>query len=757
MVNKWVFIVISMLLLSCGNNVKTQQHEKFELISTTGKLPLIPYPQFVDKRESYFELNATTALIFDASLVNEGNYLKQLIENSSAFSLSANSDSSSTAIHLKLTPIIADTLTNVEAYHLAIDSNSVVITGCSPAGVMRGVQSLRQLFVNAFHQQEKRENWFLPQLEITDFPAFQHRGFLLDVCRHFFEKDVVLKYIDALAYYKMNVLHLHLTEDQGWRIPIEKYPKLTSVSAFRLDSNGNKYGGFYTKKELKEIVAYAAQRHITVIPEIELPGHSQAAIAAYPHLSCTGKPVEVVNDWGVFKEIYCAGNDSTFIFLEDVLTEVMEIFPSEYIHIGGDEAPKFRWETCEKCQNRMKDEALADEHELQRYFIERIEAFLTENGRKLIGWDEILEGGLSPTATVQSWRGFEGGIKAASTQHNVIMSPTSHCYLDYGLKSIDLEKIYGFDPIPGELDEKYHQFIIGAEGNMWTEHVPTEKSLDSKVFPRLIGLSEVLWTYNKNRSFIEFYDRLQYHYPTLKAFNIQYGLETIGATITQNFTPTEIELIVKANLPNLDVLYGWDNDSLREYTAPIPFDKSGDLNVQATKNNEPYGEPILQQFRQHKGVLAKAVYGTSYNKWYTANDTLALVDGKLGSLDFRDGNWQGFWGNDAYIKLDLGKLKLVEAVELRFYQYANSWIFVPPNVNVFWSTDNKKWSDLRYASTDSVDVSNKKSIKTIKIELPNPQEVRYLRIEALNLGKVPLAHEAAGSPAWIFMDEIIVK
>ncbi|MGB1033152.1 MAG: beta-N-acetylhexosaminidase, partial [Flavobacteriales bacterium] len=344
-------------------------------------------------------------------------------------------------------------------HSIAVDDQSILIKAHTKSGIAKGIQTLRQL-MPAESFSDHRKEWNIKSVQIEDFADFEHRGMLLDCCRHYFEKDVVFKYIDLLALYKMNVLHWHLTEDQGWRVEIDSYPMLNTIASSRTELDGSVYSGIYSKEDMKAVVAYAKERGITVIPEIELPGHSQAAIAAYPHLSCTGEQVPVANDWGVFKEIYCAGNDSTFVFLEAVLDEVMEIFPSTYIHIGGDEAPKTRWEQCEKCQKRIKEEHLHSEHELQSYFINRIEKYLNKNNRQLIGWDEILEGGLSPGATVQSWRGFDGGMAAARSKHNVIMSPTSHCYFDYDLKSTDMKEVFYFQPIPDDLEPEFHQYIL---------------------------------------------------------------------------------------------------------------------------------------------------------------------------------------------------------------------------------------------------------------------------------------------------------
>ena len=374
-----------------------------------------------------------------------------------------------------------------EEYALTISLDTIALHFSTQTGLNHGISSLLQLLL--LNNDEGSYIYKLPLGKIEDSPSFKHRGFLLDCSRHFFEKETILKYIDLLTLYKMNVLHWHLTEDQGWRIAINKYPKLESIASKRTELDGSEYGGIYSKADIREVVAYASKNGIEVIPEIEMPGHSQAAIAAYPHLSCTGKQVAIANDWGVFKEIYCAGNDSVFTFLEDVLTEVVDLFPSKYLHIGGDEAPKSRLEACSKCQNRIEEEGLKDEHELQAYFIKRIQTFLNSKGKEIIGWDEILEGGLTEGAIVQSWRGVEGGIAAAKQGNKVIMSPTSHAYLDYDLKAINLEKIYSFNPIPTDLSSDFHANIIGGECNMWTEHVPDEKTLDYKVFPRILGMA----------------------------------------------------------------------------------------------------------------------------------------------------------------------------------------------------------------------------------------------------------------------------
>ena len=759
-VNRFLYFFFLLFLAGCGRNLASSD-DRIEY-QNSDSLNLIPYPQQIEKREAYFELNSETIIESSDFFKNESKFLKHLLSNTLNDSIKVLNEISNEPNRIQFNQLFTKAVhpEQEEEYELLIDENHIEISAFQPQGMLHGIQTLRQLFITAFQTGEKREKWYLPALTIKDSPKFQHRGLLLDVCRHFFDKEVVKKYLDALSYYKMNVLHLHLTEDQGWRMPIDKYPLLNEISSWRLDSAGNQYGGFYSKDELKELVKYAEERYITIIPEIELPGHSQAALSAYPQFSCTGGPIEVANDWGVFKEIYCAGNDSTFTFIEDILTEVMEIFPSKYIHIGGDEAPKFRWEHCPKCQKRMKDEGLADEHELQSYFIKRIEKFLNDNGRELIGWDEILEGGLSDNAAVQSWRGFEGGMEAARTKHKVIMSPTSHCYLDYGLNSIDLQKIYSFDPIPAELAEEFHSYIIGGEGNMWTEHVPDEANLDSKVFPRIIALAEVLWTYNPNRNFADFYRRLQMHYPHLTATGINYGLETVGAKLSEEINDSGIFIKLEKNLADLDLKYRWNQDeNFVDYTSPIKLEKSGELQVQAYKNGEPYGDPIRQNYVTHQALNKKVTYKTAYNQWYVGNGDLNLVDGKTGSIDFHDSAWQGFWGEDVEVIIDLVDPVHFLGLKVNFYQYANSWIFLPQQVEIETSLDGKVWDEHLIRSNGKPIMTNEKSIKTFEFHNDKYMGMygRYIRLKATNIGKVPAGHEAEGQDAWLFIYEIIVE
>jgi len=508
---------------------------------------IIPQPQQIKIGNSHFTFNSNTKIVSNNILLSQQAIIfSENIERTSGIkimTLSSHDDKSKKGV-IFLNIVKDKVKLGDEGYHLKVEKNKIIIEANTIAGTYYGLQSLFQLvLLNADLQSDEIHDIKIPTLEINDSPRFAYRGMHLDVGRHMFPPEFIKKYIDLLAYYKFNTFHWHLTEDQGWRIEIKKYPKLTEVGAWRKETlighggkkpfkyDGKPYGGYYTQDEIRDIVSYAAQRQITIIPEIEMPGHSLAALAAYPNLGCTGGPYDVATRWGVFNDIYCT-NDSTFVFLENVLLEVMDLFPSKYIHIGGDEAPKAEWKKCKTCQATMNREGLKDEHELQSYFIQRMEKFLNSNGRSIIGWDEILEGGLAPNATVMSWRGTDGGIAAAQQGHDAIMTPGSHCYFDHyqsenkeneplaigGFTS--LEKVYSYEPIPELLNSEEAKHILGAQGNVWTEYMETPEHVEYMILPRMAALSEVNWANEKDWEMFKkriakhflIYDKLGYNY-----------------------------------------------------------------------------------------------------------------------------------------------------------------------------------------------------------------------------------------------------
>jgi hexosaminidase len=509
---------------------------------TQARVSIIPKPAKMEAKSGSFYLNPKTKIVVEAKLdegLAVGEELASKLRQATGYPfelLKADGKKYRNSIALRTSDSLAK-LGN-EGYLLSVDKDLVKIEALAPAGLFYGVQSLYQLLPPQIEASRATAgiSWSVPCVRIEDRPRFLWRGVHLDVSRHFFPKDSVKKYIDYLAMYKMNTFHWHLTEDQGWRIEIKKYPKLTEIGAWRRETmyDGIPHGGFYTQDEIREVVDYARKHFITVVPEIEMPGHSQAALASYPELSCSGGPFRVGIEWGVIYDVYCAGNEKTFEFLQDVLSEVIDLFPGEFVHIGGDEVPKLRWQNCVKCQARIKAEGLANENELQSYFVKRIERFLNAKGKRLLGWDEILEGGLAPNATVMSWRGIVGGIEAAKSGHDVVMTPTSHCYFDYyqGLfdepKAIGgylpIEKVYSYEPVPAELTAEEARHILGAQANIWTEYMPDFQQVEYMLLPRLLALSEAVWSKKELRNYQDFSRRIVPHYERLAAKEVNFRL-----------------------------------------------------------------------------------------------------------------------------------------------------------------------------------------------------------------------------------------
>jgi hexosaminidase len=533
------FLCLSLLLLSCAN----QKDE------TT--LPgIIPAPSYMEKMDGQFILNRPVPVFYQVDELNTtAEYLatkiQDFLNDRPDIILLGGKSSGKKGIYLTLDPSM--TIQDPEGYRMVVSTKKIEISAGTPAGVFYGIQSFLQMLISDNNQGNKP--LVIPTMMISDSPRFRWRGMHLDVSRHFQDKEFIKKYLDILAAHKLNVFHWHLTDDQGWRIEIEKYPGLTELAAWRVDRRDKPwdydqeitnrkdvdlYGGFYTKEDIREIVDYATNLHITIVPEIEMPGHSQAAMTAYPNLSCSGKPYRrpknLVFD---FTDPFCAGNDSTFIFLEDVLTEVMELFPSEYIHIGGDEAKKTPWLSCPKCKALMRKENIKDVNELQSYFIRRIEKFLNDHGRKLIGWDEILEGGLAPGAAVMSWRGEEGGTSAALLGHDAVMTPWKYLYFNAPQDTseadseddnniLELEEVYMYDPIPGKLEMDKQKFIIGVQACLWTENVQTSEQAEYHTLPRLCALSEIAWTNPERKNWDDFKERVKLHYNYLDWLDVNY-------------------------------------------------------------------------------------------------------------------------------------------------------------------------------------------------------------------------------------------
>ena len=612
------YTLIFALLISLISLISCQQSKPKKDIT------IIPMPEFVFVSGKILVINKNTRIIYEdpnPALRLMGEQLADFISEKSDFRPEVISYSKVQSLEndIFLTVNLNDSTFGDEGYRIHNPDGQLLSVQANDArGVFYGIQSLYQLFPGAFFEaNEKQSAWEIPMVTISDKARFAYRGMHLDVSRHFFPVEFIKQYIDLLAMYKYNTFHWHLTDDQGWRIEIKAYPKLTEIGSWREETkighqwetskqfDGKRYGGFYTQDEVREIVDYATSKYITVIPEIEMPGHAMAALTAYPELGCTGGPYAVQGEWGVFDDIFCS-RESTFVFLENVLTEVMDMFPSKYIHIGGDEAPKTRWKACPDCQKRIRDEKLEDEAQLQSYFISRMAKFLEKHDRQIIGWDEILEGGLAPGATVMSWRGTEGGIAAAQMGHDVIMTPASHCYFDHyqGEPSTEplaiggftpISKVYDYEPIPEELNNKEAKHILGAQANVWTEYIVDNDGVTYMIFPRMAALSEVLWSPTKNRNWENFYERLPAHFVRYDVLGLNYSQsvnQVKSKLVVSETADTLIELTTE--VPQAKLLYTIDgatpDQNSTVYTEKLRLNKGDQLKVQLYRNSMAIGE-----------------------------------------------------------------------------------------------------------------------------------------------------------------------
>jgi len=743
----------------------------FQILSQAqNSLPLIPQPTKIEMTQGSFTLNSKTVIQTTHFSSFEAQFLKDNIQVQMGLNLQISDVFySKNVIKLQLkTP--DTTYFNKEAYELLVSKNEIIVSAFDPHGLFYGVQTLLQMIPF-----EKSKTYQIPCLSIKDHPKFAWRGMHLDVGRHFFSVDFIKKYIDYIALYKMNTFHWHLTEDQGWRIEIKKYPKLTEIGAWRKGSmvghyNDQKfdtirYGGFYTQNEIKEVVAYAKERHVTVVPEIEMPGHSLAALAAYPEFSCTGGPFEVANVWGVLEDVYCP-KEETFSFLEDVLTEVMALFPSEYIHIGGDECPKIRWKNCAYCQNLMREKGLKDEHELQSYFIQRIEKFVNSKGRKIIGWDEILEGGLAPNAAVMSWRGTEGGIAAAKEKHFVVMTPGSHCYFDHYQGDpknepvaiggyTNLEKVYGFNPIPKELSTEEAQYILGAQANVWTEYMKTPEHVEYMIMPRMVALSEVLWGTSIPDLYKNFEKRLMHHFQIYDQKGINYSKAIFE--VTTDVQPVDESIHFELKSFNLEGIRFTTDGSEPAYNS-IPYKNSITIKTSQTikaayfEDKKQKSATMEQSFfiSKSSGKAVKLKHAPHEN--YALGGSFTLVDGMLGNTAKYGRDWLGFWGNDVDATIDFGIETSFSSIALNTLLAEGSWIYYPKEIMMMCSNDGQNFEIIQVVKPEEI----LKDKGRIKVNFPT-KKAKYVKVLARNNGTIADGKPGAGSKAWLFIDEISIE
>jgi hexosaminidase len=676
------------------------------------------------------------------------------------------------------------TIVNKEGYRIQIDTNQIKLSVSHVSGLFYAFQTIYQLLPAVRNNAEIK----IPCMQIQDQPAFTWRGMHLDVSRHYFSIETIKQYLDLMAMYKMNKFHWHLVDDQGWRIEIKKFPKLTQIGAWRVNKNDYwwndrpqasaneeaNYGGFYTQNQIREVIAYAASKQIEVIPEIEMPGHVASAIAAYAGLSCKQNN-QFQMTGGNYTDIssnYCAGNEQVFIFLENVLNEVFELFPSQYVHIGGDEVDKTSWKNCKKCQLRMKTENLKDEEELQSYFIKRIGAFVEKNKKKMIGWDEILEGGLAKGAIVMSWRGEVGGIEAAKMKHNVIMTPGSPCYFDhyqgnatYEPKAFNgfnsLKSVYNYRPIPLNLADSLHHYVLGAQGNVWSEYIQSSNHLAYMILPRMLALSEVLWGNDTTRKWDEFYNRIQSHFERFDLMGLNYAPINTKIKFETFYLDSALYLNMSSDYPDGQIYFTKDNSlpglQSELYEKPIQIDSSAQFQALLFKNKHPMSPMASsQEFVLHKAIGGKVTYNIPISKQYKAEGESSLINGIRGPLETKR-NWQGIIKENLDITLELPQITSVSKLALGCLNYYKAWVFLPDSVHFSISTDGNHFESVGNVISKYHSGSDGLFTADFELKLAKVKLAKFIKVEAINRKVCPTGHPGEGQGSWIFADELIVE
>jgi len=758
-------------------------------------VPVIPRPAEVQLRPGEFTINQKTRLVLDPAS-------PRMMELASLFS-----EQLRQIAGIAVTPIFPmkvakgmrvltfnvstnDTTLGPEGYRLSVNPTRIKADATSEAGIFHAMQTLLQLVpVGAGpRSRETAGGVAIPSLEIQDAPRFGWRGMHLDVCRHFFPKEFIKKYLDILAAHKINLFHWHLTDDQGWRIEIKKYPKLTEVGAWRVDREDRDwrsrdaqrpdekatYGGFYTQSDIREIVEYARKRCISVLPEIEMPAHSLAALAAYPEYSCRGGPF-TVPPGSIWPDtvIFCAGNDKTFEFIEDVLDEVIDLFPWKYIHIGGDEADKTVWKHCPRCQARIRSEGLKDESELQSYFVKRIEKHIISKGRHLVGWDEILEGGLAPDATVMSWRGMNGGIAAARSGHDVVMSPTSHCYFDYyqGPQEdepqaigdyLPIGTVYNFEPVPDSLSPEQARHVLGGQANLWTEYVPTTGQAEYMLLPRLSALAEVVWSPRQLRNWEDFAHRLQTQFGRFDRDKWNYARSVYKVTVvaTADSTANRVLVALSNELPGTQIRVTVDGTAVMPdsplYREPVVVQKSTTLQAAAFDGQRRVGPTVEQKFIAHKAAFKSVQYSTPPSPRYPGGGAFELTNMIRGGADHHSGRWQGWSRDDCEVTIDLGQSEQISRIAAGCLQNVPAHIFFPDSVRYAISTDGVDFTWLPVVVNTVPQNQDGILMKDFTVEFTKIP-ARFVKVLAKNVIVCPPWHQAAGTEAWVFVDEVIVE
>ena len=770
-------LLLLITIISCKSTTNNQGE-------STANYEVIPLPQMITTPQADadkpFVLTADTKITYpegDASLQQYAGFLQEYIKKQAGIevNIAPNQNNETNTIAL-LQNYQND---NKEAYQVVVNAKNITVNGASKAGTFYGVQLLRKSI-----PVQKVGKVIFPAKEITDKPYFAYRGAHLDSARHFFTADSVRIYIDMLALHNINKFHWHLTDDQGWRFESKKYPELTVVGSTRSQTMVNKqwdtfdgkpHGGFYTQQEMKDIVKYAADRNITVIPEIDLPGHMVAALATYPQLGCTGGPYKVRETWGIAEDVLCAGNPETYDFIKNILEEVTEVFPSEYIHIGGDECPKDSWKKCPKCQAKIKELGIkgdakhtAEEY-LQSHIITFAEDVLAKKGRKIIGWDEILEGGLAPNATVMSWRGIGGAIEAAKSNHDAIMTPVSYCYFDYYQTDktdkeplaiggyVPVERVYSFNPYPDALNKEQQKHILGVQANVWTEYIKTFKHVQYMVLPRFAALAEVQWEDPaKPKDYNQFLQRLMRLLPIyqLEGYNYAKHIFDLRAEIKPEVGDIQVTFSCLQDTP---IYYTTDGSeptkSSNVYKEPLKLTQ--DTHLKAKVFGQETESSFEQQFLFNKATVRPIEFLSKPSYNYTFGGAITLVDGRKGGTNSRSGEWLGFSEAPCEVVITLKENTPVKEVRFNALIETGDWIYPPTSFEVWGSKDGKSYNLL---AKENYALPNKalKEIKTYSLSFPE-KEVTYLKVKINGVNKIPSFHQgAAGKPGFLFIDEIQV-
>lgn len=773
---KWMLLLAGWLTMSLSVSAKDNQ--------STADYQVIPLPESVQLQGGKsFVLNKQTAVVFpavNAKMQKNAGFLKQYVQEATGIIIDSKKQKGvKNIIELAL----GLQSQNPEAYKITVNAQKITITGASESGVFYGIQTLRKsLPVDAGAGQVQ-----MPAVIVNDQPRFSYRGMMLDVSRHFFTVKEVKTYIDMLALHNVNKFHWHLTDDQGWRVESKKYPRLTEVGSTRPETvigrNSGKYdgiphGGFYTQAELKEVIAYAADRYINVIPEIDLPGHMLGALSAYPELGCKGGPYAIWTQWGVSDDVLCAGNEKTLVFIKDILGELTDVFPSEYIHIGGDECPKTSWAKCEKCQSKIKSLGIvADEHHsaeerLQSYIISFAGKVLQEKGRKMIGWDEILEGGLAENATVMSWRGMGGGIEAAKQSHDVIMTPTQYAYFDYYQTNdtkdeplaiggyLPVKTVYSFEPVPSSLTDSQKKFILGAQANLWTEYVPNFKHAQYMVLPRMSALSEVQWSRPELKNYDQYLARLPKLIRLYEKSGYNYAKHLFDITSEFNTNPAAGSLELKLNtIDNAPIYYTLDGSapttSSLLFKDKIVITKNAEIKAQVFRssgNSRVFTENVNFSKSSTKKITALQPENNSYK----FNGVSALTDGLTGNRNYKTGRWIGFYNNDMEVVIDMAQATNFSSVSIRTNVEKGDWIFDARSLEVQVSNDGQSFQSIALENYPALTSDNPNGINTHTLQFATTS-ARYVKVKATTEKSIPEWHGGKGKPAYLFVDEITIQ